>query len=148
MRRQAGFTLVETVCVLAIVALLAGLILPSIPRGTSRARLEGYTLQTASLLMGDRDAAIRRRRKVETHLDDAEHAISSGANGRILRFPRDLELSAQLVRICDGRPAGQAITFFPNGVSCGGVVKLRRGATAYEIRVNWLTGLVEVVPAQ
>ena len=34
---EAGFTLIEVVCVLAIVGLLAALVLPAIPRGTSQA---------------------------------------------------------------------------------------------------------------
>ena len=48
-RDDAGFTLIEIVCVLAIIALLAGLVLPSIPRATSGPRLEAYALQAASI---------------------------------------------------------------------------------------------------
>src|ERR1700748_2852178 len=47
---ERGFTLLEMVCVLAIVALLAAVLLPFIPHETSRARLEAYALQAASLL--------------------------------------------------------------------------------------------------
>ena len=47
---EGGFTLLEMVCVLAIIALLAAVLLPFIPRQTSRARLQAYALQTATLL--------------------------------------------------------------------------------------------------
>ena len=63
---QAGFTLLEVVCVLAIIALLAAVILPALPRGTSYARLEAYAIETATLLKQDRYAAIRRRARVAT----------------------------------------------------------------------------------
>ncbi|WP_412771037.1 prepilin-type N-terminal cleavage/methylation domain-containing protein, partial [Ralstonia solanacearum] len=50
---QRGFTLLEMVCVLAIIALLAAVLLPFIPHQTSRSRLQAYALQTATLLKAD-----------------------------------------------------------------------------------------------
>jgi prepilin-type N-terminal cleavage/methylation domain-containing protein len=47
---QAGFTLIEVVCELAIIALLAALVLPAIPRGTVQERLAGYAVEVAALL--------------------------------------------------------------------------------------------------
>ena len=32
-----------------------------------------------------------------------------------------------------------------NGTSCGGTIALTRFDAAYEVRVNWLTGRVEIV---
>ncbi|MCC8943089.1 prepilin-type N-terminal cleavage/methylation domain-containing protein, partial [Bradyrhizobium sp. Arg68] len=47
---EAGFALIEILCVLAITGMLAAIILPSIPRATTRARLESYAVETAALL--------------------------------------------------------------------------------------------------
>ena len=58
-RRKRGFALIEMLCVLAIIGMLAAIILPSIPRATSRARLQAYAVETAALLKADRNAAIR-----------------------------------------------------------------------------------------
>jgi general secretion pathway protein H len=38
------------------------------------------------------------------------------------------------------------IVFFASGMSCGGVIALTRLGVGYQIRVNWLTGGVEIVP--
>lgn len=51
---QRGFTLLEMVCVLAILAMLVTVLLPSVPRQTSKARLQAYALEAASILKADR----------------------------------------------------------------------------------------------
>lgn len=144
--REAGFTLLEVVCVLAIVAALAALALPRLPLGTSRARLEAYAVEAASLIKADRSAAIRRRTPVATEVNAKSRSIRSGATGRSVRIPGDVTLRAMLPQRCDNRPAHSSIRFFPSGMSCGGTVALMRNGTGYEVRVNWLTGGVEIVP--
>jgi general secretion pathway protein H len=145
MKREAGFTLVEVVCALAIIALLAALVLPAIPRATSRARLEAYALEAATLLTSDRNAAIRRRTEIATVLDSGAHAIRSGAGADRIQLPSDVAFDALLAQTCKGRKAGATIEFFPSGMSCGGTIELRRGDAGFQVRVNWLTGGAEVV---
>jgi general secretion pathway protein H len=144
--RQDGYVLLEIVCVLAIIGLLAAIILPAIPRGTSRARLEGYAVATAALLKADRNAALRRRVRVATLVNAEARTIRSGADGRFVQLPADVRLDALLAARCYDRPAGLTIDFFPSGMSCGGVLALTRGGSGYEVRVNWLTGGVDVLP--
>src|ERR1700758_4239809 len=117
---ERGFTLLEMVGVIALVAMLAAVLLPFVPRNTSRARLQAYALQAASLLKADRNAAIRRGSDVSTLVDAPSRAIRSGATAQLIRFPAD-------------------------GMSCGGAIALTRLDSSYEIRVNWLTGRVEIV---
>ncbi|HTF73175.1 MAG TPA: prepilin-type N-terminal cleavage/methylation domain-containing protein, partial [Bradyrhizobium sp.] len=77
--KERGFTLLEMVCVLALIALMAAVLLPFIPRTTSRSRLQAYALQTATLLKADRTAAIRRGADVATLVDAGARSIRSGA---------------------------------------------------------------------
>jgi general secretion pathway protein H len=143
---QRGFTLLEMVCVLAIIALLAAVLLPFIPHETSRSRLQAYALQTAALLKNDRDAAITRRISVATLVDAQARAIRSGASRSAIRIPDDVHFAALLPQTCRQRAALSTISFFANGTSCGGSIALTRFDAGYEIRVNWLTGRIEVMP--
>ena len=145
MRGRAGFTLLEMVGVIAVIAMLAAILLPSIPRGTTRPRLEAYALETAALLKADRTAALRRRAQITAQVDAPGRAIRSGSTGRILQVPDDVGFEATLPLSCNERPARSTISFFATGASCGGTIVLSRLGTGYEVRVNWLTGGIEVV---
>jgi general secretion pathway protein H len=140
-----GFALIEILCVLAIIGLLAAIILPAIPRTTTRARLESYAVETAALLKADRNSALRRHVRVATQIDAEARAIRSGVTGRTIRLPNDVTVQAMLASRCADRPTGHSIDFFPSGMSCGGAIALARPGMGYEVRVNWLTGGVEIV---
>jgi len=142
---EHGFTLLEMVCVLAIIAMLAAVLLPLIPRQTSRSRLQAYALETATLLKADRSAAIRRRSDVATLVDATTRSIHSGATAAVISIPEDVHFDALLPQTCRQRAALSTISFFADGMSCGGTIALSRLDTGYEVRVNWLTGRIEIV---
>jgi general secretion pathway protein H len=143
---EQGFALIEILCVLAIIGLLAAIILPAIPQTTTRAKLESFAVETAALLKADRNAALRRQVQVTTQIDAEARSIRSGVTGRLIRFPNDISMEAMLASRCADRLRGRSIDFFPSGMSCGGTIALARPGMGFEIRVNWLTGGVDIVP--
>lgn len=143
---QDGFTLLETICALAIIGLVSAVLVPAIPFGTSRTAFESYAVKIAALIKQDRQTAIERGVMTATLIDPASRRIASGVSGASVILPRDVVLSAVLARNCRGAPADQSIRFFPSGLSCGGTLFLGRLGLSLQIRVNWLTGGVEIVP--
>jgi general secretion pathway protein H len=142
-----GFTLIEVVAALAIIGLIAALALPLFPRGTTRAGVEAYAMQIASGLKGERVTAIRRGQTIATALDADSKSIRFGANGAVLRLPADVGFEALLAQRCAGRADGRIIAFYPAGGACGAAIALSRPGLRLEIRVNWLTGGVEIATA-
>ena len=106
----------------------------------------------AAILTADRNAAMRRRARTSTFLDANARTIRSGASAHVLQLPRDVAFDALLAKQCGGRATGATIDFFPAGTSCGGTIALAHLGAGFQVRVNWLTGGVEVVsvdqPAQ
>jgi general secretion pathway protein H len=139
-----GFSLVELLCVVAIIAILATIALPVWPRGTSNVSLEAYATAAAALLKADRNAARHRQVEVATEINTSSRLIRSGANGREIRMPQDVSFDALLTNRCGPHLTGSTIRFFPSGMSCGGVIALSRSGKGFEVRVNWLTGGVEI----
>jgi general secretion pathway protein H len=133
------------VCVLAIIGLVAAILLPEIPHGTSRAQLAAYALRIATVLKSDRDSAVRRRAVIATEIDAPARLVRAGATDRIVRIPADVHFDATLASRCNQRAAGTTIVFFASGMSCGGVIALTRLGVGYQVRVNWFTGGVQIV---
>jgi len=110
--------------------------------------IEAYALETAALLNADHDAAQRQHRDIATVIDAAARTIRSGASGHALQMPSDVTVQSLLAARCNDRAADQTIRYLASGISCGGVISLTRDGVGYQVRVNWLTGGAEVVPAR
>ena len=145
MAKDDGFTLIEMVCVLAIMALLAALVFPYFSPGSTPAEVDAYAVRIASLLKADRYAAIRSGAPVATLLSARARTVKSGAGAGLVQLPPGIAFDAVLANRCAGVNASRGIAFFPSGMSCGGVIALARPGLNIEIRVNWLTGGVEIV---
>lgn len=141
--RCAGFTLIEVVAVMLIIALVASLAVTMMP-GTGRGGLKALTLETAALLRRERLGAVLTGKDRQVSLD-GERRVLVGDGGGVLAIPRDVALDVLGIdALWSGRQA--VVRFTPDGASTGAVLKLSRENAEYEIRVNWYTGGVAIAP--
>ena len=73
--------------------------------------------------------------------------IRSSRRDRVLAIPADVDMRATVSGGCRSSASAAPIAFYEDGRSCGGVVTFAAGGSSFEVRVNWLTGGVEVVAA-
>jgi general secretion pathway protein H len=141
--RRAGFTLIEVVAVMLIIALVASLAVTMMP-GTGRGGLKALTLETAALIRRERLGAVLTGRDRQVSLD-GERRVLIGDGGNVIAIPRDVAVDILGIdALWSGRQA--VVRFTPDGASTGAVLKLSRENAEYEIRVNWYTGGVAITP--
>jgi general secretion pathway protein H len=152
MRREAligssassGYMLLELVLALTIVLLVSAVAWPMLGRGTSSVEHASVALDIATLLRADRGAAAERGATTGTLLDLDRRTVT-GASGRRVQVPGDIAMSVTTGVQCIAGAQRFAIAFAPDGTSCGGVIVLSKGSQSYSIRINWLSGMVDVV---
>jgi len=145
---QDGVILLDLVLAVAVFAFVILVALPSMPQGTTPARHAAYALEVAAVLKSDRTAAARTGREVATRIDVAQRTISGAANGQVVMLPDDLNLDVIASDVCVASPGRFAIAFAADGRSCGAVIRISKDTRAWRIRINWLTGFVDVVAPQ
>jgi len=145
---QDGVILLDLVLALAVFAFIALVALPSMPHGTTPARHAAYALEVAAVLKSDRTTAARTGREVATRIDVAQRTVTGSANGQVVMLPDDLSLDVVASDLCVAAPDRFAIVFAADGRSCGAVIRISKDTLAWRIRINWLTGFVDVVAPQ
>ena len=142
-RRPQGFTLLEVVLVLAIVALASLLAAAAVGGGSDGMRLRSAAKEVAAQLRYTRAQALATGEAQRFVIDPRAHTWTAPKQ-------RDGTLSPKLAIVFTGAREVQpgegqgAIVFFPDGASTGGRVRLAIGDAAWQVDVAWLTGEVRV----
>ena len=139
-----GIALLDVLLGLLVLSLLTMVGLPALVPGTSPSRLEAYAAEVAALVKSDRAAAAQTGVRIGTRIDLARRQISAGARPRSVRLPDDLALDVLTSERCGRENDSIVIAFEADGRSCGGVIRIAKGDLSWRIRINWLTGYVDV----
>lgn len=140
---EAGFTLLELMVVLAVLALLAGVGMPMLrrPAGADAATA---ARDVAGALARTRAEALRQGRPASFALDAGQGRFRA-ADGSGGSLPAGLAVRMTGAADRTGGDVG-AITFYPDGGASGGrIVLAGRGRDAV-LEVDWLTGAIRRAP--
>jgi len=139
-----GFTLLELLVVLAVVALIAAVVVPAIGTGSSSQPARRAAWDVAAALRTARADAIRRNGESVLTLDVDERTYSVGDDETARPLPEDVTytvLTAEGERKNESRAS---IRFFADGSSTGGRVTMKDRVSEYVVGVEWLTGRVRI----
>ncbi len=143
MMRPRGFSLVELVVVMVLIAALAALGLAAIGSGMPGQKLRGAAKELAAELRFTRAQAIATGREQVFRID-VDGKRWNGSGERSGQLPEGIALEVTGAREELEAPQVVAIRFFPEGAATGGRVVLRSGEAAWRVDVAWLTGEVRL----
>lgn len=139
--KARGFTLIEILAVIMLIALVLTVVSVSVGSGLSGARVSAAGRELVAAMRHTRGQAIVKRES-QVFSIDLERRRYTAPGRREIELPKDMEIRVLTAReelIGDGT-AG--IRFFPDGSSTGGRVTLLMGEREWIIEVQWLTGEV------
>lgn len=140
-RPASGFTLLEILLVLVVLAIGASLTLPALVR-PSGTELRTATGSVVAGLRRARDAAVSGQRSTALSVDTQARRFAVSGELREHQLPQRVQLLLFTARSeLEGDGRGR-IRFFPDGSSTGGRVTLASGEQRYHVDVDWFTGQV------
>jgi len=139
--RARGFTLLELIVTMAIVAVVVGLTIPTIGRSTEAIRVRAEAAGFSALLRHARERAIVSQKAQAVVVDVAAHRISVRAGGPEGEV-RETRALPERLTVEASPPPALTVRFEPQGGSSGGDFRLTSGAVTYRVTVDALTGRV------
>jgi len=142
---ERGVTLLELLIVIALIALVTGLVIPMFGGPVSTSELRASARQLAAGLRLARSEAVSERRETFLVLDVAGKRFKVDRDPQEHKLPARVELklfTAQNDLVSD---SVGSIRFFPDGGSNGGRITVASGERKFDVDVDWLTGRVAIL---
>ncbi|MCJ9430039.1 prepilin-type N-terminal cleavage/methylation domain-containing protein [Kordiimonas marina] len=140
-RSEAGYTLLELMVVLAIISMVVTAAPVIYERLIPSYRTRQFANDLADSLRAMRETARREGKVTQLSFDPKDGLLSSGSIQ--LNIPSGT--SAEYVPDPTAQSAGSSsLMFFPTGASTGGTVKVQRNNLLVLVKVDWISGAVEV----
>lgn len=137
--------LLDVVLALAVLSLAALVLMPRPRAGLTDVELRAEATRVAAQFREGRAAAIRNRTPADIFVDPRSGQVAAaGAQRPPLRLREGVALDWMTSSLCPTVLGLRALRFLPDGRSCGGVLTLSANGRSVQLRVDWLTGRVEM----
>jgi len=134
-----GFTLLELIVTLVVLAVAAGLVAPTIGRSTETLRARAEVAGFSATFRHAREQAITTRQQFTVAINPTNRLLIVTTGEDEVRWTRAL---SSRVDIRAETPGSLAVRFEPQGTSSGAEYRLSSGKVAYRVSVDPVTGRV------
>jgi general secretion pathway protein H len=141
--KARGFTLVELLIVMVLVALILALVGTSLSRSISGSEMRTAAGKLAANLRYTRTQAILTKSE-QVLLIDTENRSYKAPDRPEVKLPEGMDVELTTARSELTSEVVGGIRFYPDGGSTGGFVRLDANGRIYRVNVTWLTGEASV----
>ncbi len=151
-RRSSGFSLLEMILVMALIAAASLLAVSAFGNGMQGVKLRAGAKDVAAQMRFARAVAISSGEPQDVIIDPKARQWQ-GAKGRTGKLPDVGEVVFTGARATQFEPDEKnigkgTVRFFPDGAATGGRVRLLANGGGWDVDVGWLTGDVRVKRVQ
>jgi general secretion pathway protein H len=143
---EAGFILIDLIAALAVAGLITLLALPQLLSFTSASAFNATLTRSVAALKDARSVAISQDKNVAAVFDRRSRTLS--LLDQTVEFPENLDINVTTGGTCRSEGGRVEIIFASDGTNCGAVFRFAKGNQITRLRVNWLTGYVEVLQGE
>ncbi len=138
-RRSRGFTLIELIAVIVLLAIATAIVSVSFSKSLQSAQIRAASRDLVAALRYTRGQAIVKGRQevLLMNLDDNSY---TAPGKRAVKLPKDMTLELTTAEQEQTGANSGGIRFFPDGSSTGGHISVFQGRREWRINVAWLTG--------
>ncbi len=143
MKYQSGFSLLEIIVVVGLIALVMSFAAYTLNRQLPGQQLRSSAKELAAELRFTKSQAMITG-EAQTFQINASTREWIGAKNHTGELPDSLEIIATTAKREQPQDGVAAIKFFPDGAATGGRIVLQHDAAKWQVDVKWLTGEVTV----
>jgi general secretion pathway protein H len=140
----AGFSLLELLVVLAILAAVLTVAMPQFARPGSQANLDALAAELGAGLRAARARAVGANREDAFIFEAATRTYGFGETPNAKTLPKTVTMTFESAREVARVPNEGRIIFYPSGGTSGGTIVLTQHKRRIVVAVDWLTGSVDV----
>ena len=143
-QKQTGFTLIEVIVVMVMIAVLGGMVASSMTDSLRKAKIRAVSKNLVSAMRYTRGQAVVKHEQ-KTITFNVEDKTYQAPRKKVVHIPDEIDIN---VYTADSEVADEttgSIRFFSDGSSTGGWVKLTHKNKIWKINVNWLTGEIAMI---
>lgn len=134
-----GFSLIEMMVVLSIIAMIGAISLPYTKESGGRLRLYAVAQIILAMMEREKYLALTHNLPQDFSFDLKARQFKDSEGNVLVDLPNDVAATFKTAKDND-ISSSTVIRFFPDGGSTGGKVILARGKSVVSLKLNWLTG--------